>query len=280
MKRLVILGLVTAAAIALVGLGYRAEDRWQRREVFRPDRTLNQTPASHGITFSDIVIASAAARDVPADVVHGWWLPAADARAPAVLYLHGQAGDISSNLDKIVQLHDAGLAVLAIDYRGFGASAPALPDERSAYADADAGWAKLLQLSPQARKHLIYGHSLGGAIAVDLASHAPRADGLIVEGSFSTLLDEANTTSFKVLPLSLIATQTFDSDAKARRETLPKLFIHCTGDHKVPFPLGEKLYQAAAQPKTQLIIPGGNHYYCSTIGAAAWRPAVRRFAGL
>lgn len=104
--------------------------------------------------------------------IHAWWWPAADADAdaPALLYLHGVRWNLTGHLFRLEQLRALGFSVLAIDYRGFGQSLGDLPSERSVYADARIGWERLKALQPDASKRFIYGHSLGGAVAVDLAA--------------------------------------------------------------------------------------------------------------
>lgn len=277
--RNIALGAVALTA-ALLAAGFWAFDRWQREEIFVPSTRFKGTPAERKLGYEDVWIDSAAAGGVAGGRVHGWWLPAATAEAPALLYLHGNADTISTNLEAISRLHEAGFAVLAIDYRGFGRSDAALPDERSAYADAQAAWARLAQLAPKAGKRLIYGHSLGGAIGVDLATQAKALDGLVVEGSFDSLQAVIETTEFGWLPLSVLLTQRFESDRKVAGLAVPKLFIHCAGDEVIEPRFGQHLYERAAPPKQQLLVPGGSHNACPKAGGAGWTDALRRIGGL
>ena len=128
------------------------------------------TPQLESLVFTDQWVESPATDGVAGGLLHGWWIPHSSSDAPAVLYLHGNSGNISSNrnISVIHGLHRAGFAVLAIDYRGYGRSTMALPNESALYADAQAAWERMLVLAPHARKRLIYGHSLGGAVAIDL----------------------------------------------------------------------------------------------------------------
>jgi len=133
--------------------------------------------------------------------IHAWWWPAADADAPALLYLHGVRWNLTGHLFRLEQLRNLGFSVLAIDYRGFGQSLGELPSERSVYADARVGWERLKALQPDPDKRFIYGHSLGGAVAVDLAAELgeqaergdspPQARALIIESTFTSLADVA-----------------------------------------------------------------------------------------
>jgi pimeloyl-ACP methyl ester carboxylesterase len=102
--------------------------------------------------------------------IHAWWWPAEKANAPAILYLHGVRWNLTGQLFRIEQLRAAGYSVLAIDYRGFGQSKGDLPSESSVYEDARVAWERFKLLQPDPAKRLIYGHSLGGAVAIDLAA--------------------------------------------------------------------------------------------------------------
>jgi pimeloyl-ACP methyl ester carboxylesterase len=149
--------------------------------------------------------------------IHTWWWPAQRKDAPAVLYLHGARWNLIGHVFRIQQLHDFGFSVLAVDYRGFGQSDGDYPSEKTVYEDARVAWDHLAQLQPDAGKRFIYGHSLGGAVAVDLAAHLsespsePRAGGLIVESSFSSLSDIARALAPSWLPVKLLMSQKFDS---------------------------------------------------------------------
>jgi pimeloyl-ACP methyl ester carboxylesterase len=255
---------------ALLVLAYFRLDGWQRGLIFHPNNYMVETPRDHALAFADQWI------DVGNGKIHGWWIPATSPNAPAILFFHGNAGTISTELPNLVRLHGQGFAVLAVDYRGYGNSTAASPSETSVYADARAAWARLLQLAPAASRHMLYGHSLGGAIAIDLASHAPEVDALVVEGSFPSVAAVARTVFPSWWPISLLVTQPFASDRKVEGLRMPKLFIHCTGDAVISAGLSEALYRVAVQPKTQLVIPGGSHNDCPSFAAAAWGAAMQR----
>ncbi|AXA94119.1 alpha/beta hydrolase [Massilia sp. YMA4] len=276
MKRLRYIAL--GVMVALLAWGYVAFNHWQREMIFMPSRAVGHTPPNG--SFSDQWIDAPAAGGVEGGKVHAWWLPAASPEAPALLYLHGNADTLSTNVAAIDRLRQAGFAVLAIDYRGFGASAALLPEERSAYADARAAWQRLEQLAPRAVKRLAYGHSLGGAIAVELAATTPRVDGVVVEGSFTSVVDVAKSTEFDWMPLSLVVSQRFASDEKVAALKTPKLFIHCARDEVIPLRFGDRLYEQAGEPKSRLVIPGGDHNDCPAAAAGEWRDTLRRFGGI
>ena len=213
--------------------------------------------------------------------IHAWWWPAGQADAPAVLYLHGTRWNLTGQFFRIEQLHAMGYSVLAIDYRGFGQSQGSLPSETSVYEDARIGWERLKTLQPDANKRLIYGHSLGGAVAIDLAaelasiSSKPQARGLIIESTFTTLADVATAVAKTSLPVRWLLSQKFDSIDKIADIHLPILIVHGTADPFVPPRFSEELYQAAQQPKQLLLVPGGTHNNSMTLGHDAYSQAIK-----
>lgn len=125
--------------------------------------------------------------------LHGLWLPAdKPAGVPVLLYLHGARWNVAGSAPRIRRMHELGFSVLAIDYRGFGKTTPGLPSEEMAYEEARAAWDWLAAKYPD-RQRYIFGHSLGGAIAIDLASRVVDERGTIVEGTFTSIPDVAST---------------------------------------------------------------------------------------
>ncbi|MCU1740066.1 MULTISPECIES: alpha/beta hydrolase [unclassified Pseudomonas] len=216
------------------------------------------------------------------DYLHAWWWPSSGANAPAILYLHGTRWNLTAQVGRITQLRDLGFSVLAIDYRGFGDSPGSLPSERSVYQDADNAWKRLVQLQPDVHKRYIYGHSLGGAVAVDLAERlagdkaAPKATGLIIESTFTDLGDAARAAIPTSLPVSWILSEKFDSIDKINQIDIPVLIVHGTDDPYVPSRFSKALYEAAAQPKQLLLIKGGNHINSMTLGSREYAKALRQ----
>lgn len=222
--------------------------------------------------------------------VHAWWWPAPARNAPAVLYLHGARWNLTGQLYRIEQLREFGFSVLAIDYRGFGKSKGETPSEQTVYEDARIGWEHLTTLQPDPGRRFIYGHSLGGAVAVELARHlseqsrragsrAPAA-GLIVESSFTSLADVAEALANTSLPIRWLLSQKFDSIDKIAQVGMPILLAHGTGDRYVPHRFSEALYAAAAEPKRLLLIEGGTHNNSMRTGSAEYRAALRELFGL
>jgi pimeloyl-ACP methyl ester carboxylesterase len=214
--------------------------------------------------------------------IHAWWWPAADPTAPTLLYLHGSRSNLTDQVDRLRLLRSFGFSVFAIDYRGFGQSDGDLPSEETVYEDARAAWDWLVQRQPDPAKRFIYGHSLGGAVAVDLAAAlgSNAARGLIVESTFTTLVDIAKEWSFAWLPLGTFMSQRFDSLSKIARVAIPILVVHGTVDRDVPSYFGQQLYAAATGPKKLVLVENGGHGDSMGTGAEQYRQALYELFGL
>ena len=213
--------------------------------------------------------------------IHAWWWPAARKDAPALLYLHGARWNLTGHLFRIEQLREFGFSVLAIDYRGFGKSDGGLPSERSVYEDARVAWERLAQLQPDPKKRYVYGHSLGGAVAVDLATRLQpeQAAGLIVESSFTSLADIARALSYRWLPVQLLMSQKFDSIDKIGRVELPVLIVHGDSDRYVAPRFSQELFATARGKKRLLLVEGGGHNNAMRLGKPEYRRALRELFG-
>jgi alpha-beta hydrolase superfamily lysophospholipase len=217
--------------------------------------------------------------------LHAWWWPAKRANAPAILYLHGVRWNLTGQMFRIEQLHAMGYSVLAVDYRGFGKSRGDLPSEATVYEDARIAWERFTQLQPDAGKRLIFGHSLGGAVAVELASELTRkaqrsgvgapARGLILESTFTSLGDVAAAVANTSLPVRWLMSQKFDSLDKIGNIGLPVLLVHGTDDRFVPPRFSQQLFDAARQPKTLLLVPGATHNNSMSLAGQRYRQAIQ-----
>ncbi|MEC5396875.1 alpha/beta hydrolase [Uliginosibacterium sp. H1] len=271
------LGALCAAVFILLGAtACQSVDGWQRGLIYRPSAQLERTPDNAGLGYQDVWIDAPAAGSFNDGKVHGWWLPAREADAPALLFLHGNAGNLGYNLGIVERLATLGYSVLAIDYRGFGRSSPGVPDEPALYADAQAAWKELAKLAPRASRRVIYGHSLGGAVAIDLASRVPDAGALIVESSFTSMADMAEVRGYGWLPVSFILTQHFASRDKIARVSVPTLFIHGERDGMVPATMSRQLFELAKGPKELLIVPGARHANAGMVAGEQWRQAIQQ----
>ncbi|MBA6058689.1 alpha/beta hydrolase [Pseudomonas juntendi] len=217
--------------------------------------------------------------------LHAWWWPARRANAPAILYLHGVRWNLTGQLFRIEQLHAMGYSVLAVDYRGFGQSRGGLPSEATVYEDARIAWERFAQLQPDAGKRLIFGHSLGGAVAVELAralaaeahqgGDAAPARGLLLESTFTSLGDVAAAVANTSLPVRWLLSQKFDSLGKIQDIGLPVLLVHGLDDRFVPARFSQQLYEAARQPKTLLLVPGASHNNSMSLAGPRYRQAIQ-----
>ena len=275
--RYVLPGLLALLALSFAAYGGANWYLWakQRELIFAPTREVTRTPADFGLQFEEVRFPIDG-RD-PA-TLYGWWLQSAHVDAPAVLYLHGNDLNVGSNVDHIVALRRIGFSVLAVDYRGYGKSGGAFPSESQVYADAEAAWDFLIR-QPHVDPSLayIYGHSLGGAVAIELALRRPEAAGLIVESAFTSMTDMAKI-DYWMFPVDSLLNQRFDALAKVPMLRVPVLFIHGTADSEVPYAMSERLFAAAREPKSLTLIPGGGHEDNASVGGASYARAVVEFA--
>ena len=235
--------------------------------VFHPTRKIAATPAQLGLQFEDIFF-----RTKDKILLNGWFVPHHHARM-TVLYLHGNAGNIGDRLDKISNFYDMGVNLFIIDYRGYGKS-QGKPSEHGVYDDAVAAFDYLStrdDLNPD--MICVYGASLGGVVAVDLATKK-KIRGLIIDSSFSSAADMGKTI-FPFVPSFLLQTK-MDSISKIQMITVPKLFIHSREDQVVPFRLGKKLFDAAPAPKEFLEVKGGHNDY-HVFSQDIWEKSLRSF---
>ena len=207
-----------------------------------------------------------------------WWLPQADPQAPTLLYLHGTLRSLYYNLPKIEALRDAGFAVLAVDYRGWGDSTPIIPSEATIAADVETAWAELKRRQPLAGQRVIFGHSMGGAAAVTLASrlHYPSDyAALVLESTFTSLPDVAATAGFWGRIGAAITTLKFNSLAKISRVDAPLLILHGSADKTVPVELGQRLRDAARPSVRWVEVPGGSHSRLHADAPEVYRQAMQ-----
>lgn len=207
-----------------------------------------------------------------------WWLPHADPDAPTLLYLHGTFRNLYRNLPKIDALREAGFAVLAVDYRGWGDSAPIMPSEETIVADAWRAWAELVRRQPEAQRRVIFGHSMGGAVAVTLASQLHAGTdyaALVLESSFSTMPDVAAAAGFWGSVGAAVTTLQFDAQSKIGRVDAPLLMMHGSADHTVPIELGRRLRDAAPKGVVWIEVPGGTHSRLHEQAKELYRQSLR-----
>jgi alpha-beta hydrolase superfamily lysophospholipase len=254
-------------ALLIGGCAYLAEK--QGELIFRPTKDTWWGANSSNYSHDEHWIAVGG----NGDRLEAWWLKAEDPNAPAVLYLHGARWNLSASVTRIDRWRKLGFAVLAVDYRGFGKSSEIAPSEASAYEDAEAAWDYLAKIAP-GRQRYIVGHSLGGAIAVELARRRSDASGLVLEATFTSVRDMVEQSPWGFLPVGLILTQNFDALSKIGEVKMPVLVTHGTRDSIVPFQMGERLYAAANAPKRFIKVEGAGHHNLSGVAFEQYRQAL------
>ncbi len=228
----------------------------QQRLMFFPSRDLANNPARYQLKYEDLHIPVTEGQNL-----HGWWIPGEKPDAPVMLYFHHNAINIGANVSQALQFHNMGYTVVLFDYRGFGQSDGGFPTEAQVYEDARAMWNYVTQVRQVLPSRIvIYGHSVGGAIAIDLAAQHPEAGALIVQSSFTSMRDMTKRFGvYWVLPIELILRQRFESLQKMKSVGMPVLVITGTEDVQIPVLMGERLSAEARGSKQLIIIPGGGH---------------------
>jgi alpha-beta hydrolase superfamily lysophospholipase len=265
-------------AVAALG-GCSTFDEQQRRWIFQPTVGTSGWGYYRVDGTQDVWIEHTSTLSGNPVRLHALWLPQADPAAPVMLFLHGARRNVEGSGFRIRHMQELGFAVLAIDYRGFGQSSEELPSEDIATEDALAAWTWLAQQYP-GRPRYIFGHSLGGAIAVNLAAEVGDEKGLIVEGTFTSVADVFRSFKWGWLPVTWLITQRFESVDKIGQVNAPVLVVHGSNDRLIPAELGRTLYERAAAPKRFVLVEGGTHYSTSGMGQTLYREALRELFGL
>ena len=271
-----------AAALCAQLASCAVVDYEQRRWIFMPsDRTGGPgLAAAQGMEDVWIDYVSAHPEHLGAAVrLHGLWLAQPDPAAPVLLFLHGVHWDVRASAPRMRQLHALGFSVLGIDYRGFGRSSDTLPSETLIAEDATASWHWLARTHPGSRR-FIFGHSLGGAIAVRLAQEVADDAGLIVEGAFTSIVDVVRSTRWGCLPIGRLITQHFDAGSRIARIGSPVLMVHGSEDSMVQPRLARALYELALPPKRFVLVQGAVHEDTDVLGAPQYRQALQELFGL
>jgi len=263
--------LLLAAAALLYLLLLIFVFAFESQLVYFPGPPPEETPADHGLAYVDVRLATADGVSLAA-----WFLPAAGAdEAGAVLFSHGNAGNIAGRLLGAEAFLEMGLSVLLYDYRGYGAST-GKPSEEGTYLDALAAYDWLVERRGVAPERVLaYGESLGGGVAVELARRRP-VGAVFVESTFTSLPD-VGARLYPFLPVRLLATIKYASGDKVAELGVPLLVAHSPEDEIVPFELGRALYEAAREPKAWLETAGG-HNDGGFLLRPEWRGSVEAFA--
>lgn len=262
MLKLVLMG---AAIYALLCLAIYV---FQPRLVYFPMKAMAATPAAIGLRYEDVRLDTG-----NGTTVHGWYLPGRE-DARTLLFLHGNAGNISHRLDSLRIFNELGLSVLIIDYSGFGASG-GKPGEQQTYEDAALAWRYLTGsrgIAPE--RIVVFGRSLGGGVAAWLAAReSPGA--LILESTF-TSVPELAKKYYPIFPVRWLARIRYDNASRLREVRCPVLIVHSRDDELVPIDHGRALFELAAEPKTFLEIRG-SHNTGFMMSGQSYRRGLARF---
>ena len=223
----------------------------QASMIFFPHRELQQTPADWNLDYEDVWINSG-----DGVRLHGWYIPRQGARQ-TLLFFHGNAGNISHRRESIEIFHRLNLNVFILSYRGYGAS-EGKPDEQGLTNDARSAWRYLtLERKIQQQDIILFGRSLGGAVATALAAEVKPA-GLILESTFSSARDMA-AVLYPVLHWLIYPRYAFDTATRLRQVHSPVMVIHSADDEIIPLRIGQKVFTAASEPKQFVEIRGGHN---------------------
>jgi hypothetical protein len=258
--------IALAALIVAMCLGLRW---YERQAMYYPIRDLFRTPADAGLLFEDVAIGTE-----DGETLHGWWVPSGRHAAPVVLFFHGNGGNVSHRLEKLAVFRDIGADTLIVDYRGYGKSS-GTPSEPGLYCDARAAYQWLITAGGvSADRIIVYGESLGAAVAVHLAAETQTA-GVILESGFTSVPDIARKR-FPFLPVQWILQHGFDALDKVSRINAPVLVLHSREDELFDMSHPERLL-AAAQPPKQMVELRGGHNDAFLVSADAYREALAAF---
>lgn len=232
----------------------------QPNMIFFPFKAIEQTPKNWGLEYEDVAIRTEDGLELD-----GWYIPYPGAEQ-MLLFFHGNAGNISHRRESLEIFHRLGLNVLIVDYRGYGNSEGS-PSEPGLYMDAMAAWNYLIDEKGFADNQIvIFGRSLGGSVAANLASRV-EARGLVLESTFTSARDFAHVV-FPVLSRMIVMRFELNTDERIQQVHSPVLVLHSPDDEIMPFHLGERVFALANEPKRFYTMRGDHNggFYLSQPG--------------
>ncbi len=229
--------------------------RWfEHSQVFRPGRGVDCHPADFQLPVEEVTLTAG-----DGVRLHAWWIPAATTaprRHLAVLFCHGNAGNLTSRPGYYQAIRETGVNLFTFDYRGYGRSA-GTPGETGTYRDTHAAYAWLRAKGFAPGDIFLWGESLGGGIASELPLHEP-VGGLVLQSSFTSIPDLGGEI-FPWLPVRLISTIRYDTVHRLPRLRVPVLLLHSRQDELIGFHHAEKNFAAANEPKLLWELRGGHN---------------------
>jgi len=259
-----VVGAVIAVAVLVVSVVW-----FEEAFIYFPSREEFGTPADHGLDYHEAYLTTA-----DGVRVHGWHVPA---RGPlTLLWFHGNAGHVGHRLEQLALIHERlGVGLFLLDYRGYGRS-EGRPSEQGTYRDASAALAYLrAQREMDPEGIVLYGQSLGCAVAVELATRG-RVRGLILEAPFASVPAVARAI-YPFLPVGPFIRNRYDSLSRIARVGAPVLILHSEHDEIVPYAQGRALFAAAAEPKRFYTILSAGHNDPYYRGGSGYWQALREF---
>jgi fermentation-respiration switch protein FrsA (DUF1100 family) len=243
---------------------------FQGKAIYRPTRTVRQTPRDIGLDYEEVELI---ARD--GTRITGWYVPARQGHK-TLIFCHGNAGNISQRLYKIAIFHGLGQNCLIFDYRGYGKS-EGKPSEKGTYLDAEAAYEWLRNVKgAEAADIVVYGESLGGSIAANLAA-ASECGGLILEGAFTSFPALAKRL-VPYMPALLMSEYKYDTGAAVENVRCPVLVIHSKDDEMIPLDFGKELFMRAGEPRRYVEIRG-SHDDGFIVSEATYKRELRDWFG-
>jgi len=238
--------------------------------IYAPEKEILRTPADVGLPFEDLSLHTSDGVEI-----NGWFIPSPGART-TLLWLHGNGGNLSDTVDRLSQYHQAlRTNIMVIDYREYGRSSGEVSEEGT-YLDALAAYDYLLtrkEVDPT--RIIVFGYSLGSAVAVELSLQR-KTRGLILEAPFASI-EEMAEEEFPWIPVGPLITTRYDTLSKISHLAVPLLILHGDRDDVVPFEQGREVFEAAQGPKTFYVIAGAGHDNTNVVGGQAYLKMVSDF---
>ena len=278
-KYLLIVGLILAIAYLAMCIFLVLV---QRRLIFFPSSVIEMTPENVQLPYEDVWLPVSTKKG-KLEQIHGWWISANSLNQDlkgVLLYLHGNSVNIGVNVEQAYRFYKLGFDVFLVDYRGYGLSQGNFPSEVQVYQDVEIVWDYLInQRGIEPKDIFVYGHSLGGAIAIELATRHPEMAGLIIQGSFTSMSDVVhNMGTYRIFPINLLLHQRFDSMTKLQKLKIPIMLIHGRLDELLPASMSERLFQASsAEIKDLYLVPDAGHNNVAAVAGDEYLDRVSRF---
>ena len=240
---------------------------FQRQLIYFPSPDIVLTPKQVDLEYEEVRLTASDGASL-----YGWYVAPENARG-CLIFFHGNAGNISDRLDPLQMYYQMGMAVVMIDYRGYGKSKGS-PSEKGLYLDAEAAWRfATFQKSWDAARIIVTGRSLGSGPATWLAQKF-RGGGLILENAFTSMTDMGRK-QYPFLPVSILVRDRYDNESRIGAVQQPTLITHSRQDSLIPYELGETLFAAASEPKQFLGTRGGHND--GREGHPEYREAIEAF---